>query len=111
MRKYLVPAAALALGLAAMSAPTHAQMMGGYGGHGGGYGMGPGMMDGYGGGYGMGPGMMYGYGGHGPGMMYGDGRGDDDDYGQRSQTYRGERLCWHQTGQSRENGYYGACPN
>jgi len=110
MRKYLVPAAALALALAAMSAPAKAQMMGGYS---GGNGMGPGMMYGYGGGYGMGPGMMYGYGGHGPGMMYGYGRGDDDedDSGQRSQTYRGERLCWHQTGHSRQSGYYGACQN
>ena len=102
MRKYLIPAA-LALGLAAMSAPSHAQMMGGYG---GGYGMGPGMMYGYGGGYGGGPSMMYGYGGgYGPGMMYGYGPGY-----RGGQTYRGKRLCWHQTGQDQNTGYYGSCP-
>ena len=89
MRKYLILAAALALGggLAAISLPAQAQMMGGYGGgYGmmGGYGpgwmMGPGyggMMGGYGPGYGGRYGMMRGWGGGygmGPGMMgYGPG--------------------------------------
>lgn len=83
MRKYLVPAAALAIGvgLAAVSVPSRAQP------YGPGYGMGYGMMGGYGPGmmgpgYGMmGPGGGYGHGwmmrgwrgGYGPGMMYGYG--------------------------------------
>jgi len=107
MRKFLVPAAALAIGvgLAVINVPSQAQpygpgygmgygMMGGYG-QGGGYGpgmmggygpgwgggYGPGMMGGYGPGWGggYGPGMMRGYGGHGPGMMYGYGPGNQGD--------------------------------
>jgi hypothetical protein len=79
-------------------------MMGGYG-YGGGYAMGPGMMDGYG----RGPGAIYGYdGGYGAGMMYGYGQNGQRSHG-RHHTYRGKRLCWHRTGQSRNSGYYGAC--
>jgi hypothetical protein len=115
MRKHLVLAAASALGLAAIGAPAQAQMMGGYG---GGYGPGYGMMGGNGGGYyGHGPGMMYGDGGGygmGPGMMYGYGPQGQPYYGGRGQgrqVYRGKRLCWHQTGDDRDTGYYGKCPN
>ena len=116
MRKYLVPAV-IALGLATVGLPAQAQMMGGYGGggygmmggYGGGYGMGggsghgPGMTNGYGGGYGMGPGMMYGYGANGEPY---DGR-----RGQGNHVYRGKQLCWHQTGDDQNSGYYGKCPN
>ena len=96
MRKFLVTAAALAIGvgLAVINVPSQAQpygpgygmgygMMGGYGpgmmgGYGQGGGYGPGMMGGYGQGGGYGHGMMGGYGrggGYGPGMMYGYGPG------------------------------------
>ena len=76
MRKAIVAAFVLAIGLAAvtsgskvMAQPYGPGMMGGYGpGYGQGYG--PGMMHGYG------PGMMQGYGpGYGPGMMQGYGPG------------------------------------
>jgi Spy/CpxP family protein refolding chaperone len=78
MKRTLISAAVAAAALLAI--PATAQMMGGYGGYGPGYGMGPGTMgpgmmggyEGYGPGYGMGPGMM---GGYGPGMMGGYGRG------------------------------------
>ena len=100
MRKFLVPAAALAIGvgLAVINVPSQAQpygpgygmgygMMGGYGpgmmgGYGQGGGYGPGMMGGYGQGGGYGHGMMGGYGrggGYGPGMMYGYGPGGPGD--------------------------------
>jgi hypothetical protein len=111
MRKNLIPAAAIALsaGLAAITLPAQAQMMGGYGGgYGPGYMMGPGYGGGYGPGYMMGPGYGGGY-GYGPGMMYGYGpygrsyRGD--------QAYRGKRLCWYQTDAERNTGYYEPCRN
>ncbi len=80
MRKYLIVAAASALGLAIVAGGTASQaqpygpgygMMGGYG---GGYGMMGGYGPGYGtGGYGPGYGMGYGM---GPGMMYGWGGGN-----------------------------------
>lgn len=102
MRKFLFLAAAAVLGAAAigLSSPLQAQpyyggMMGGYGG-------------GYGPGYGMGYGMMGGY-GYGPGMMYGYAPNGGRYYGRRYRTYRGKRLCWHQTGGDRESGYYRAC--
>jgi hypothetical protein len=107
MRKYLILAAAftLGVGVAAVNVPSQAQPYG------------PGMMYGYGGGYGPGYGMGYGmmggygpgYGGYGPGMMYGYGGGYGPGYGPRGQTYRGQRLCWHQTGADQNTGYYGAC--
>lgn len=108
MRKMhvLAGAAAMAATALAFNVPSQAQpysgpgMMGGYGGYGPGYGM----MGGYSGGYVMGPG--YGGYGHGPGMMYGyspDGRS----YRGRD-AYRGQRLCWHQTG-SGNAGYYAPC--
>ena len=66
--------AALSLGLAAAAVSAHPFGYGpGWGGHMGGYGMGPGMMGGYGPGSGMGPGMMGGYGpsaGVGPQAMF-----------------------------------------
>jgi hypothetical protein len=114
MRKHFYLAAAIALGvsLAAISVPSQAQMMGGYGGYGmmGGYG---GNGGGYGSGYMMGPG----YGGnYGPGMMYGYGPDGQRYYGghsnsRRGEAYRGKRLCWHQTGSDQSTGYYGKCPN
>jgi hypothetical protein len=109
MRKYLILAAALAIAAAAaVKVPAQAQSYYGPGMMGGGYGPGYGMMNGYGPGTMMGPG--YGGGnGYGPGMMYGygpDGRGYD-----RGQAYRGKRLCWHQTGAERNQGYYEACQN
>lgn len=109
MRKYFILAATLAFGTAVVvaSAPSKAQpygpgMMGGYGGYGG-YGM---MGGGYGPGY-----MMGGYGGngYGPGMMYGYGPNGERYYGRGGQSYRGQRLCWHQTGADRGQGYYAAC--
>jgi hypothetical protein len=110
MRKILLLAMAAAIGAAAlvMNATAQAQMMGSYG---GGYGPGYGMMGGYGGGYGpgymMGPGYGGGY-GYGPGMMYGYGPNGRSYQG--DQTYRGKRLCWHQSGPN-NTGYYEPCRN
>ena len=66
--------------------------------------MGPGYMmgPGYGQGYMMGP-------GYGQGYMMGPGYDDGDNDG-RHEGYRGDRLCWNQTGSARGQGYYARCP-
>jgi hypothetical protein len=109
MRKILLISFVVAsISIAMIAVPTigQAQMMGGYGGYG------YGMMGGYGGGYGPGYMMGPGYGGgYGPGMMYGDGPNGERYYGRGSQSYRGKRLCWHQTDARYTEGYYEPCPN
>jgi hypothetical protein len=95
MRRYLIAAAALAIAVVAVNVPAQAQPY-----------YGPGMM----GGYGMSPSMMYGYGdGYGPGMRYYYERDGQRYHGHSGDAYRGKRLCWHQTGPDRDQGYYGSC--
>lgn len=93
MRRYLIAAAALAIAVVAVNIPAQAQPY-----------YGPGMM----GGYGMSPSMMYGD-GYGPGMRYYYERDGQRYHGYSGDAYRGKRLCWHQTGPDRDQGYYGSC--
>jgi hypothetical protein len=86
--------------------------MGGYGGYGPGYGMGPGMMGGYGGGYGaygMGPGMMYGWGGYGPG--YGRGRGQGYNQSEECQKFFDDTAKLRKELQSKRFDYFEAYRN